>query len=436
MRPPVITIVLRGYQDRQGFQKLFLRYAWSYRTNYLVLPWKLLSKDWDRANQSVKPRATLGGETALIVNSHLRTTLNKGYAIVAELIASDIPPVFDEFSRKMRADKKVASFFGESALEILKAERAANEISSKTYITYKSSVNKFNTIMGALRIQEISREKVLEFKRKMVASGKENLANQYVRYLKIIYARVLKYHDLNDLRKPFDRVEIKVVKISEKKSLSREEYLAFRNALSRYDPGSPEHETLRRFLIMCRGLRFSDTQHIKKDTHYFEFQEGDTWFRYFATNAQKTGSKEIVPISESDAATLLYWRPDGYLFPKVRYQPYSDGLRKISLELIGREITTHYGRHFTGDFILNSGEMGLEDVKKILGVKSDRIAEIYAQKDVKEVLRKFYRAVEGLEGECVFRRQDNLYLAVAKTYFFYFSQQNGRAYLKFGNSSQ
>jgi len=40
--------------------------------------------------------------------------------------------------------------------------------------------------------------------------------------------------------------------------------------------------------------------------------------------------------------------------------------------------------------------MGLEDVKKILGVKSDRIAEIYAQKDIKEVLKKFYRVVEGM----------------------------------------
>lgn len=42
--------------------------------------------------------------------------------------------------------------------------------------------------------------------------------------------------------------------------------------------------------------------------------------------------------------------------------------------------------------------MGLDDVKAIIGVKSDRIAEIYAQKDIKEVLKKFYKAVEGMEG--------------------------------------
>jgi integrase len=399
MRPPVISIVLRGYQDRFGFQKLFLRYAWRYQTNYLVLPWKVLPKDWDPAGQSVKPRATLGGETAMVVNNHLRTTLTKAYSIVADMIARDIPPAFDLFSQKMRADKKVVSLFGETALQILKEEHAANEISPKTYITYKSAVNKFQGVMGPLRLQDISREKVLEFKRKMVATGKENLANQYVRYLKIIYGRVLKHFELDDQRKPFDRVEIKVVKISEKKSLTLEEYAAFRNALAHADVGSQTHETLRRFLIMCRGLRFSDTQRIKKDTHYFEFQEDDTWYRYFATNAQKTGSKEIVPISNTDATMLLHWRQDGYLFPQVKYMTYSKWLRKVSLDLIGREITTHYGRHFTGDFILNNGDMGIEDVKKILGVKSDRIAEIYAQKDIKEVLKKFYAAVEGLEGK-------------------------------------
>jgi integrase len=391
--------VLRGYNDRFGFQKLYLRYAWRYRTNYLVLPWKLRAKDWDAAGQSVKSRAILGGETAIIVNNHLRTTLTKAYSIVADMIARDIPPTFDVFNQKMGAGKKTDPLFSDTAFQILKEEFAANEISNKTFVTYRCAVRKFLGAVGPLRLQEMSRDKVLEFKRKMVAAGKENLANQYLRYLKIMYARVLKYLEIDDQRKPFDRVDIKVVKMSEKKSLTVGEYTVFRNALFQAEPGTEAFETLRRFLIMCRGLRFSDTQHLRRDDHYFEFQEGDAWYRYFATNAQKTGSKEIVPIAESEAPLLLQWQPDGFLFQKIRYPVYSKQLRTLSQALIGREITTHYGRHFTGDFILNSGEMGLDDVKKILGVKSDRIAEIYAQKDIKEVLKKFYRAVEGMGGE-------------------------------------
>lgn len=96
---------------------------------------------------------------------------------------------------------------------------------------------------------------------------------------------------------------------------------------------------------------------------------------------------------------LLQWQADGFLFEKSSYVAYVKRLKKLSLELIGREITTHFGRHFTGDFILNSTGMGLDDVKAIIGVKSDRIAEIYAQKDIKEVLKKFYAAVANLESE-------------------------------------
>ncbi|MCB9334421.1 MAG: hypothetical protein H6574_25525, partial [Lewinellaceae bacterium] len=69
MRQPSIAIVQRGRADRFGMQKLYLRYAWNYHTNYIALPWKLLPKDWDARAQIVKPRATLGGESAVVVNT-------------------------------------------------------------------------------------------------------------------------------------------------------------------------------------------------------------------------------------------------------------------------------------------------------------------------------------------------------------------------------
>lgn len=398
MRPPVITIVLRGYKDRRGFKKLFLRYSFCYRTNYMALPWKLLEKDWDQVNQCVKPRATLGGETSVIVNSDLKKRINEAFSVVAELIAHGIPPTFEEFRMKSGATKIASHIFYDSALRILEEEFRSKEISKSSFITYKSCLNKFRELEGNVRLQEISRDKVISFKRKLVMAGKENLANQYIKYLRVVFNRVIKHFGLNDMRKPFDNVEIKVVNISQKKSLSVEEYTTLREALSMYQVGSADYETIRRFLIMCRGLRFSDTKHITKE-HYFEFKEGDITYRYFTAHAQKTGSKEIVPISEKDAELLLKWQPDGRLFRKIAAFTYREHLKRLSLKHIGREITTHYGRHFTGDFILNSGVMTLDDVKTILGVRSDRIAEIYAQKDVKDVLRKFYAAVADLESK-------------------------------------
>ena len=398
MKPPVISIVQRGYQDRYGFQRLFLRYSWSYKTNYIALSWKLLPKDWDQSTQTVKPRATLGGETAAIVNGDLAKTLNKAYSIIADLIANELPPTFDAFKPKMGAEKKSAFRFFDAAVKLLDEEYAGKQISDSTLKVYKASLNKFKELNGDLRMQELTRDQVVAFKRSIVQSGKDNMANQYVKYLKIIYSRVLKRHKLPDTHKPFEDVSIRIVKISEKKSMTMGEYLTFRKALANYTPESTEYETIRRFLIMCRGLRFSDTTQIQKTQHYFTFEDGGTKFQYLTVNAQKTGTKGIVPISASDEV-LLQWQPDGLLFEKLQYPVYVKRLKKLSLELIGREITTHFGRHFTGDFILNSTGMGLDDVKAIIGVKSDRIAEIYAQKDIKEVLKKFYKAVEGMEGE-------------------------------------
>ncbi len=399
MRQPSIAIVQRGRADRFGMQKLYLRYAWNYHTNYIALPWKLLPKDWDARAQIVKPRATLGGESAVVVNTDLRNKLNKASLIANELIAGNIPPSFDIFRQKFEGNRKQFAPFAATAEDILKKERDAREVTPSTFKAYRAALRKFVEKVGDLPVQQLTRDKILQFKTKMVAAGKENMAAQYLRNLKVVYNKVLKFHRLKDLHNPFEDLDMKVERVSDKKKLTVPEYLAIRNALTTFPEGSTEHETIRRFLIMCRGLRYSDTEQINRQAHYFETTEGDTTYRYLLKSAQKTGTEEIVPISETDARVLLKWRPDGSLFKKTGYHLYVKRLKRLSLQLIGREITTHYGRHFTGDLILNSGLMDAEDVKKILGVTSGRIAEVYAQRDIKALLRRFYAAVEGLEGE-------------------------------------
>ncbi|MCC6460601.1 MAG: phage integrase N-terminal SAM-like domain-containing protein, partial [Saprospiraceae bacterium] len=310
------------------------------------MSWKLLPKDWDQSTQTVKPRATLGGETAAIVNGDLAKTLNKTYSIIADLISNDIPPTFEVFKPKMGAEKKSAFLFFDAAVQLLNEEYAGKQISASTLKVYKAAINKFKELNGDLRVKELTREQIVSFKRNIIQRGKDNLANQYVKYLKIIYSRVLKHYKLTDVHKPFEDVSIRIVKISEKKSMTMSEYLTFRKALADYAPKSTEYETIRRFLIMCRGLRFSDTTQIQKTQHYFSFEDGGTKFQYLTVNAQKTGTKGIVPISASDEV-LLQWQPDGLLFEKLQYPVYVKRLKKLSLELIGREITTHFGRHFT-----------------------------------------------------------------------------------------
>ncbi len=398
MRQPSIAIVLRGRPDRYGTKKLYLRYSFNYQTNYIALPWKVLPKEWDRKSQTVKPSAKIGAKGSAVVNMDLRTKLNKAFLITTELIAADIYPTFELFRQKFEHNRKQHEYFAAAAKAVLQKEIAAKEITESTAKVYLTSLNRFTKIVGDISLQQLTHDKILHFKSKLIAEDKENLASQYLRNLSSMYFKILKFHRLKDVNNPFEFVEIKVERISEKKQLSIEEYYTLRKALANYPPGSSEHETIRRFLMMCRGLRYSDTQEINKQEHYFEFQEKDTVYRYLLMAAKKSGSEEIVPISEDDAIELMLWQADGFLFKKTEYATYRNRLKKIAQKLIGRTITTHFGRHFTGDMILNSG-MDMEDVKKILGVKSNRIAEVYAKKNIKSVLDRFYAAVAALDKE-------------------------------------
>ncbi|MEZ4941861.1 MAG: hypothetical protein R3D58_13355 [Saprospiraceae bacterium] len=394
MRQPSIAVVLRGLPDKQGKQRLYLRYSFAYQTNYIAFPWKLHPKEWDRKAQMVKANAILGGKGAAVVNMDLRNKLNKAFLITAELLASDINPDFTTFRQKFEVNKTYFERLGALATEVLENEFSANEITKSTMRGYSAAINKFIHLVGDLPLQQITHDKIILFKSRMVAQGKENLGAQYIRNLSAVHSKITKHHRLTNLQNPFEYIEVKIERISDKKQLSIKEYWTMRKALNEFPRDSKEYETLRRFLIMCRGLRYSDTQSIEKKKHYFEFEDSGTIYRYLLKSAQKTGVEEIVPISADDAQDLLRWREDGFLFEYSGYSTYLHRLKQISNKLIGREITTHYGRHFTGDIMLKSGLMDVDDAKKILGINSSRIAEIYAQKDIKNVLKRFYAALE------------------------------------------
>jgi len=158
-------------------------------------------------------------------------------------------------------------------------------------------------------------------------------------------------------------------------------------------------QILRRFLLMCRGLRHSDTIELSQQ-HYFQITDPKTKkvYHYLAKPAQKSNKIGIVPLLRTDVEYLLEWQPNGRLFADQDYGSFYKKFKQISLDLIGREITSHYGRHFAGNFIVNADEMeGLQDVQKILGVSSDRIAEVYAQRDILKVLQKFEAAVANIK---------------------------------------
>ena len=146
-----------------------------------------------------------------------------------------------------------------------------------------------------------------------------------------------------------------------------------------------DKDILRRFLILCKGLRYSDTLHLKK-SDLQEFKQGEDVLYYFNRRAQKSGIAGIIHFF-GEEIELLQFDDDGRLFAQMTTADYNFHLKRLSGKIIGRAITSHYGRHFAGDQAINSG-FDIDDVKAILGISNENTARIYAQRQNTTILTK------------------------------------------------
>ena len=98
-----------------------------------------------------------------------------------------------------------------------------------------------------------------------------------------------------------------------------EDYLVFWQKFLQEKNEETRH-ILRRFLIMCRGLRHSDTIELSKQ-HYFQITDPKNRkvYHYLSKPAEKSDKIGIVPLLENDVKYLLEWQPDGRLFVEQTY---------------------------------------------------------------------------------------------------------------------
>lgn len=395
MRQPTITIVQRGKADRFGRLRLYLSYAFNYKTNYISLGWKVKPAEWIKNEQKVAGKVLSGGANAARINADLLNTMSKAYETIAEIQAQNRFPAFEEFEKMFIGDapakKMQEQNFSDLALTVLKKEFEAMQISRATKESYEVAVRKFEKIIGRVPFNGITRMTILAFKGDLSKSYNPNLASQYTRNLKIVYNRIAKNFNLTD-SKPFDSITYDFERMSPKKEMSKEEFETLYEQFKTMPETSKHFETLRRFLFMCLGLRFSDTNLIEK-SHLIEFEDAGQTYLAISKPSQKTKGAGILPILPESQEWLLKWRENGFLFDQVSYDTYYDRLKRVTKMILGRELTTHYGRHFAGDFIINTDTLDMEDVKAVLGISSPAVAEIYAKRKIKNTVRKYYEAV-------------------------------------------
>ena len=394
---PTISFVLRGNTDRWGLKSLALSYAYKYKTNYIWTGYKLKPEEWDKRRQTAKTKNILlaNGELPIRMNQILSELRSRALVIVSKFNMDGAPPTFENFKMEWGGgEKKVSKTFFEMAREVLDLEVSSNEITKKTRDTYLAALRKFEAFKPGVTIDGLSRADVLGFKAMLIKEKNENVSSQYVLWIKIVYHKIGKFHKVKQ-EDPFQHIKIPVKRISAKKTLSVADYRAIYDHYKSCETGGKDSEVLRRFLVMCRGLRFSDTNGINKSAHYREVQKDGILFRYIVKPAQKTKVSGILPVTDEDAQWLIRWYDDGYLFRKVSFKNYSNNLKKLTEAIIGRKLTSHYGRHFAGDFALNEMGLSLDEVKMVLGLSSNDVTKIYAEYDKLSILQKIYNSGGG-----------------------------------------
>lgn len=396
MKIPKINFCLHGRADKNGAQVLKIRYSFRYQTHYIHTSIRLKPADWDRVNQRVivsKGRSLVHNTTASNLNAWLESQKTLFFKFLTDAITSSKNTHFDFDQFRSLFEPEPEYLFWETANNLLLQDEKAALISKSTATTYRAALKRFIALVGEdIHVADISADKITTFFNHLEKSGNNNLANQYTTFLRVIYRRVLKEYSLT-YPDPFAGLSLEIVRISTKKTLSISEYQSIYATFLKAANNSLEKIILRRFLIMCRGMRWSDT--IRLNTQHFN-PVGEKG--YFTLKSQKTKGTYICPLTARDVIHLLIWQENGLLFPPMSRTVYREHLKRISKKIIGRPLTTHYGRHFAGDFIVNSeGMEGISDVKKVLGISSDQVAEIYAKRELTTLLDKFFAAMEKIE---------------------------------------
>lgn len=397
MKSPKINFVLHGRKDRNGCQVLKIRFSYRYQTNYIHTSIRLHPSEWDAASQRIiSPRGKTPAHSASVanLNAWIESQKSQFFQFVsAGFIHGDSSRLsFESFRKIFEPEKEYR--FRDAAEALIQQDLDSKNIAKNTADTYRAALSRFFQVVGEdIYVSDITKDKIRLFISKLETAQNNNVANQYATFVKVVYRRVLKEYSLK-FPDPFEGIKLRIVRLSNKKTLTIPEYQKLYAAMIDFGPEHVYYDILRRFLIMCRGgIRWIDTTRIQQKHFYPVSTRG-----YFMLQSQKTGGTYICPMTDRDMKYLVRWQPNGHLFGKTYFDKYSDRLKVVTKQIIGRPITSHYGRHFAGDFILNSEEMqGMDDVKSMLGISTARVAEIYAKRDLTSLLDKFWSAMSKLE---------------------------------------
>jgi integrase len=376
---PKYKFVLKGSFSKKGEKYIFIRYAFMAETRWLSSKISIKPEYWDAKKELIKSSFDMSYSLNGILLD-LKTRIN---AFIGRCLSSGQKPYFNDLVNELNYGKSTKNESQalklKDLVEIIDQAFTEKKISKSTQHAYKSAVLSFRIfIKKDIHLSQITPEIINLFRQHLIETKNENTGAQYIRFFQAAWKLIKVVRKINiDAPTRFESTPVE--RMSEKKVLTIDEY----NKIKQYYVET-KNEYIRRFLVLCKGIRCSDSNKIKiSDIQQYENKE--IW--YYTVAAQKTGVKGVIIFDKWDMENIIPKNKE-FLFKKMTTSNFNIGLKQVLELVIGRKITSHFGRHFAGDQIINDDSMDREDVKIILGISSTSISEIYAQRKIITTLKK------------------------------------------------
>jgi integrase/recombinase XerD len=322
-----------------------------------------------------------GAGNAQKLNHFIIQEINKIDRIILDLENDDKEVSFEKIKKLYVSDGKL------DFIEFCRAEIALRkgELSPRTIEDHNYILGKLEKYQAKIKISAIDFSWLTSFEhylRNTLGNGGNTVATT-VKFVRTYYNRAVKgglckkkeidwnISFTNGDRNPLTKAELSAL------------YQLFENTVTGQNAPIEEMnanrlDVLRCFLFPCfaGGLRFSDVRRLK----WKRIETGENGKRRLHIRTSKTGEKVYVPLSPKALKLLPGRLSDEDLVFQTYDNKWTNRLLEEVFKLadIKRKATFHYSRHTFATVSL-SLKMNKQVIKRIMGIRSDKVMDIYGK---------------------------------------------------------
>lgn len=352
---------------------IYLRITIDRKSNLIHLG-KFVHPDfWDaESNNPVRK----GAGNAQKLNHYIHQERNKIDRIILDLENDDKEISFEKIKKLYQSDGRLDFIeFCRNEIALRKGELSPRTLEDHNYI-----LGKIEHYQAKIKISAIDFAWLTQFEHYLrnTLGNSDNTVATNIKFVRTYFNRAVKggfckkkeidwnVNFRNGDRNPLTKAELSAL------------YKLFENAARIEELNENRLDVLRCFLFPCfaGGLRFSDIRRLK----WKRIEVGENGKVRLHIRTSKTGEKVYVPLSTKAMALLPHRTTDDRLVFVTYGNKWTNRLLEEVFQLAGikRKATFHYSRHTFATVSL-SLKMNKQVIKRIMGIRSDKVMDIYGK---------------------------------------------------------